>query len=465
MRILIAAETYYPLTAGSAYATYRLANGLASRGHHVFVVSSGNTLRSKKTKEGKVEVFRVSSVPILFHKGYRLAPFAYRSADEIVKKVKPDIIHVQDHFFVCWAIINEARKMNIPIVGTNHFHPDNLLHYLKLPENMMEGLRKLAWKHFNAIYGRLDLITTPSETAHKIIKENGTKGEVRVISNGIDLETFKPSSKEDIKEVSEKYHLGDGKKILFVGRLEKEKNIDILIQALALMRKKVSNAKLFIAGFGSQEEALKELAKDLKIEDSLVFLGKVSDEDLRKIYGAVDVFATASTVELQGLVVMEAMASGRPIVSSVGMALKELTHDGVNGFIFPNGNYKAAAAKLVKVLSDNKLAEKMGAKSLELIQEHAFSKSLNAYEKAYKEAILKHKTKKKPERSRAQKIVSTTIAAALSIIVFVASVSATRAFYERKPKIAHVYSEVRSEIKEKTHLVITRLKDYSGKNR
>jgi len=137
----------------------------------------------------------------------------------------------------------------------------------------------------------------------------------------------------------------------------------------------------------------------------------------------------------------------------------------VNGYIFPNGNYKAAAVKLVNILSDDKLAQKMGAKSLELIQEHAFSKSLDAYEDAYKQAILKHKTKKKPEKSRVQKVISTSVATALSIIVFVASVSATRAFYERKPQIAHVYNEIKSEIriktneiKSKTHYVIDKIK-------
>ncbi len=406
MRILIAAEIYHPYTTGSAYATYRLAHGLASRGYQIFVVSSGHGPRTEKTKEDRVEVFRISSVPIPFHPHYYFSPFAYFFLPPIWEEIKPDIIHVQDHFFICWALIEYARKNSIPVIGTNHFHPDNLVHYLHLPPKIENKLRALAWKHFNGVFGQVDMITTPSKTACKIMMENGLKREIQVISNGIDLNKFKPRPAHEVQEVIKKYRMeGEEKKILFVGRLEKEKNINVLIKALKLINKKMA-AKLFLCGFGSEENRLKELARRSGLEGKVLFLGRVPDEDLRKIYNGVNLFATASTVELQSLVVMEAMASGLPVVSSESMALPELVVDGVNGFAFPPGDSQIAADRIMKILSNPELAKQMGQRSLEFIQNHDFEKTLDAYERLYsQQAGDKKKNKLSPGGSLIQRSI------------------------------------------------------------
>lgn len=406
MRILLAAEIYYPHTMGSAYATHRLAHGLASRGYPIFVVSSGHGPRTEKIKEDRVEVFRISSLPIPFYPRYYFSPFAYFFLAPLWKEIKPDIIHVQDHFFICWALIEYARKNSIPVIGTNHFHPDNLLHYLNLPPKIGNILKNLLWKHFNGVFGQVDVITTPSKTARNILIENGFNQEIHVISNGIDLNKFKPRSPYEIREVIKKYRLeGEDKKILFVGRLDKEKNIPVLIHALKLINKEIA-AKLLICGFGSEENHLKELARRSGLEDKVLFLGRIPDEDLIKIYNGVDLFATASTVELQSLVVMEAMASGLPVVSSESMALPELVVDGVNGFTFPPGNSRIAADRILKILNNPELAKQMSKKSLEFIQNHDFEKTLDAYEKLYKQQLgQKKKNKISPGWLLVQKLI------------------------------------------------------------
>ena len=446
MRILIGIEAYYPLKAGSAYAAYRLATGLVNRGHEVFVVTPGEGFKVQKTVEEKITVYRVGSFPIL-NSGLRIAPFARYFIAPIVEEIKPDVIHVEDHFFVAWSLIDYARKHKIPLVGTNHYHPRNLIHYLKLSPKMEEGLEKLAWKHFNTIYEQLDIITTPTETSRQIMLSNGFKKPIRVISNGIDMSYFKPFPKEELADVAEKYNLnGDFKKILFVGRLEKEKSIDITLQAVQLVSKKI-DVKFFVIGVGSERDELEKLVTELGISDRVTFLGGIPDEDVRRIYSYCDLFVTASTVELQGLVVMEAMASGLPIVSSQGMALRELVEEGRNGYIFPNGNYKIAAEKILLVLRDSDKAKNMGKASLELIKKHDFDATLDKYEQSYKDARLqKIRVPLKKMAIAAQKIVLNSLIIFILGLVLVGTASAME-IYRNRGEFHDVYLATKTKTK------------------
>jgi len=452
MRILIGIEAYYPLKAGSAYAAYRLATGLANRGHDVFVVTPGEGFKVHKTVEGKITVYRVGSFPIL-GSGLRIAPFARYYVAPIVEEIKPDVIHVEDHFFVSWSLIDYARKHKIPLVGTNHYHPRNLIHYLKLSPNIEKRLEKLAWKHFNTIYEQLDIITTPSETSKQIMLANGFgravhfKKPIRVISNGIDMDYFKPFPKKELAGVAKKYHLnGNFKKILFVGRLEKEKSIDITLRAVQLVSKKI-DVKFFVIGVGSERDELEKLVTELGISDRVTFLGGIPDEDVRRIYSYCDLFVTASTVELQGLVVMEAMASGLPIVSSQGMALRELVEEGRNGYIFPNGNYKIAAEKILLVLRDSDKAKNMGKASLELIKKHDFDATLDKYEQSYKDARLqKIRVPLKKMAIAAQKIVLNSLIIFILGLVLVGTASAME-IYRNRGEFHDVYLATKTKTK------------------
>ena len=458
MKILIGIEAYFPIKAGSAYAAYRLATGLTNRGHEVFVVTPGEGFKIHKTVEDKITVYRIGSFPI--SSGLRIAPFARYYIAPIVEEIKPDVIHVEDHFFVSWSLIDYARKHKIPLIGTNHYHPRNLIHYLKVSPKIETGIEKYAWKHLNTIYEQLDVVTTPTETSRQIMLANGFKKPIRVISNGIDMTYFKPFPKEETADVAKKYNLnGDFKKVLFVGRLEKEKSIDVAIKAIQLVSKKTLptgrqvDAKLFIIGVGSEREELEKLAGELGISDRVIFMGGIPDEDVRRIYSYCDLFVTASTVELQGLVVMEAMASGLPIVSSQGMALHELVEDGKNGYVFPNGDYKAAAEKMLLVLQDSARAESMGKASLELIKKHSFELSLDKYEQSYKDARLqKNRTPLKRFAMIAQKIALNSLIIIIAGLVL-AGMASTAGIYRNRNEFHEAYTATKTKAEDLTQKI------------
>jgi len=173
---------------------------------------------------------------------------------------------------------------------------------------------------------------------------------------------------------------------MYVGRLDGEKHVDELIKALPLVREKV-DAQLVIVGSGQLRAQLVELAKREHVYDNVVFTGFIKDDDLPKVYAACDVFCIAGTAELQSIVTMEAMATGKPVVAANAMALPYLVHDGVNGYTFEPGDIETLAARLIELLTDNPKREVMGQKSLEIVARHDIQQTITTYEQLYKTAI------------------------------------------------------------------------------
>src|SRR5438128_9447959 len=125
MKILIGTETYYPDVNGCSYFTQRLAAGMQGRGHEVHILYPSRRLRSAIAKHGEITLYGTPSVPLPFYKHFRvsLLPFCYRNVLREVKRIRPDIIHIQSHFLIGRALIQIAQELDIPLIATNHFMP------------------------------------------------------------------------------------------------------------------------------------------------------------------------------------------------------------------------------------------------------------------------------------------------------------------------------------------------------
>ncbi len=134
--ILIGSDTYHPDVNEASYFTQRLAGGMRGRGHEVHVLRASRSLRTETIRREGVVEHRMRSIPVPFHAGFRFSPppLLYRRVRREVERVRPDVVHVQGHFSIGRALIRAARELGIPIVATNHFMPDNLIFYLRLPE-------------------------------------------------------------------------------------------------------------------------------------------------------------------------------------------------------------------------------------------------------------------------------------------------------------------------------------------
>ena len=381
MKILFVSDTYYPHLNGVYYFVCRLAPLLQEKGHQVAVIVPSETIFSSNKKIDDIDVYGMPSFPILLYPNVRLpiTVLLQSRLKKIIKDFKPDIIHLQDHFSITAAIVKANKHTRIPIIGTNHFMPENVT-VLFNSEKLKVKIAKYMWSRFSTVYNQLQLVTTPSETGAELIRP---KLEVKVmsISSGIDLNKFNPVG--NTISVRKKYNLPQIPILLYVGRVDPEKNIEEVIRAVALAVKKV-DFNFVVVGKGKSKAGLEILAQELGIAEKVIFTGFVSEEDLPFIYKLSSCFIIASIAELLSLVTLQAMASGLPIIAANAGALSELVNDGVNGFLFESGDIDTIAQCICTVITKDELNKSMGKKNLEYILKHDINRIADSFENLYK---------------------------------------------------------------------------------
>ncbi|MFC1927719.1 glycosyltransferase [Chloroflexota bacterium] len=386
MKILTATDTYYPDVNGAAYFTYRLATLLTRRGHNVFVMCPSRSFKNTISNDEAVAVYGIRSIHLPVYQDFRISPLSiFGTIRRVIREISPDIVHIQNHFLIGKEAVSAAKKLGIPVMGTNHFMPENLTHYLHLPGIAERWLQRFAWRQFVRVFEQLDFVTTPTRTAAALLAKAGLRKKVVPVSCGIDLERFKPTN--DGAYLRRRFAIPTDKPVLlYVGRLDKEKKIDMILRALPDISR-VTSVHLVLAGIGKEKRNLEELAEKLGIQHAVTFAGFVPDGDLQNIYGVADLFVTAGVAELQSIVTMEAMASGLPVVAVNAMALPELVHDGENGYLFSDGDSQMFAEKVIAILSNRAMRAKMSEKSLEIIKDHDINRIVEKYESIYSEII------------------------------------------------------------------------------
>jgi 1,2-diacylglycerol 3-alpha-glucosyltransferase len=382
MRILIATDTYHPDVNGAAYFTYRLATILVKRGHNVFVMCPSRSFRNTVADDEGVVVYGIRSIRLPLYLDFRISPvFVSRVIRGVVKRISPNVVHIQNHFLIGKQAVDAAKKLGIPVMGTNHFMPENLIHYLHPPRDAEKRLQQLAWRQCVQVFERLDFVATPTKTAAALLRGAGLSRDVVPISCGIDLERFKPTN--DGLYLRQRFAIPDNKPVLlYVGRLDKEKRIDVILRSLPGILRAIS-VHLVLAGIGKEKQQLEETTRELGIQEAVTFTGFVPDEDLQNLYRIADLFVIAGIAELQSIVTMEAMASGLPVVAVNAMALPELVHDGENGHLFSDGDSEMLAEKVISILSNQDMRAQMSKKSLDIIKNHDINKVVERYEAIY----------------------------------------------------------------------------------
>ncbi|SEO75860.1 glycosyltransferase [Amycolatopsis saalfeldensis] len=371
LRILLGADTFPPDINGAAHFTARLAHGLAGLGHDVHVLRPRP--RADATDHGPLTVHDAPSLGTPFHPTFRIGrPGVGRAAEELLDRIRPDVVHVQSHFAVGRALLAAARRRGVPTVATNHFMPENLLGYVRLPSAVREALIRFAWRDLVRVYRGADTITTPTPRAADLLARNGIGRPVTVISCGVDLEHYAARATPS----------GGDAAVVFVGRLDAEKNVDELVRAVA----RVPRIRAEIVGDGSCRAALTELAAELGVADRVRFHGFVPDAELVRIYGRGQLFCMPGTAELQSLATMEAMAAGLPVVAADAMALPHLVHNGHNGYLYPPGDVAALAARLAELAGNEDRRAAMGAAGRQLVARHDLTRTLNRFETLYRPA-------------------------------------------------------------------------------
>ncbi len=400
LRIVLGAVTYPPDVNGAAHFAQRLAEGLAAQGHEVHVVCHSTTSGSTRENVDGVTVHRVGSYATGVHGTIRMmSPWkASREADRLLDEIRPDVVHVQSHFYITRGLINAARGRGIGLVATNHFVPENIFGYLKVPK-MLQGLAaKLLWSNLLRHYGKAEIVTAPTPRAVNLLQENGFAKRTLAISCGIDVERYATRARRHRAQHPDR----ETRNVLFVGRLDEEKHIDDLLRATSVLRETLP-LRLEIVGDGSRKAAFEQLADELGIADIVRFTGFVSDDELLDAYARADLFVMPSIAELQSIATLEAMSAGTPVVLANAMALPHLVREGENGRLYPPRDVHALAGAMGEVLRDREVIDRMGAAGERLVSQHDIRVVLDRFESLYRHVI-------DPEESEEPAEISTGLA-------------------------------------------------------
>lgn len=404
MRIAIFTDTFYPEINGVSVALDNVISNLNKR--HRFLVFAPKYPKMERERNYKnVNIYRQFSFPLPSYHFVRLTvPNILKSQKEFTK-FKPDIVHIHGPGPLGLLGVYLAKRYKIPLVGTYHGILADFLTYVSLyrltkfdlfterlrnnfprffqligkrkpsPDNKAKEKlpQRIIWQLLNVFYNNCDLVLAPSKAIVTELKNRGIKTDVRAISNGINLKQFKPK-----KSYSEK-----PRKLIHVGRLGYEKNIDVIIHSMPKIIKHYPDVTLDIFGDGPARINLENLTKELKLTRFVKFHGFFPYERLNSAYLAHDVFITASTIETQGLVILEAMASGLPIIGVRKYAIPDLVINGKNGYVVAPFNIKQMANAIIKLLNNPKLCSKMGMNGVLFARKHELHYVLKKLENEY----------------------------------------------------------------------------------
>ncbi len=379
LRILIASDTFAPDVNGAAKFTTRLAARLTKRGHEVHVVASalGRGRHGTHVEEHEGQRFTVHRLRSMLYPGHEWLRFAepwrvWQNAASLLDALRPDVVHFQSHLVLGRAFSTEAKKRGMRVVGTNHLMFENLMDHSNIPRALHPAAVDFAWGDAATVFGRCDVVTTPTRrSADYLERKTGLTG-VHAISCGLPGDEYSPNPERQRG------------RIVFVGRVTSEKRLDTLVRAVALLPRDL-DWHLDIVGGGDQIDELAALARDLHVADRVTLTGYVSDAELRARLRGAEVFAMPSTAELQSIATMEAMATGLPVVAADAMALPHLVRDGGNGWLFRPDDAADLADKLERVLRlDDDDYRTYQRHSLEMVAPHDIETTITAYERIYR---------------------------------------------------------------------------------
>ncbi len=386
MRVAYVCQSYPPMVSGAAIAVQRLAHGMAGRGNAVLVLAASDQGQPYVEAHNGLHLVRLRSFPNPFRVGQRFALYPRGAILAALKSFRPDVLHAHDPLGVGLTGIMAARFLHIPTVLTTHQLPWFVAAYLPPWPGLQQAAEAGLWRYARWLARRCDRLIAPSHTIAEIMRTRGAGCPV-AISNGLDLNTFtpRPAAPDEAAALRRKYDLApDLPVILHVGRIDADKQVERVVRATARALRSVK-AQLLIVGDGKRREAVLRLSEALGIRAHSHFPGFVSATgDLPGLYRLASVFVTASEIETQCLVAMEALAAGTPVVAVRTSVLAELVEEGVNGFLVMPRDVEAMSERLVHLLQNPDHARALGQAGRKLVERHSLIHALDAHENLYR---------------------------------------------------------------------------------
>lgn len=356
MHIAFFTNYYHPVVNGVVRSVASFREILMQQGHNVFVFAQADAY-----KDTEPFIFRYPSLSLPLGEisaALPVSPFV----DQLLPMLKLDVIHTHHPILLGQTAARKAEELNLPLVFTFHTQYWEYTHYIPFPqEAIQEFLKSAVHRWLREFMQKCQHIIIPSESMREIlVRDYGLNSRYTVIPTGTNLEPFLRADGQSLR--AEK-GWKDETVLISVGRLAPEKNWDTLLRAFAKAVAEHPAVRLILIGDGAARQTLESLSLELGISERVTFTGALPFEEVPSYLKAADVFTFASVTETQGLVTIEAMAAGLPVVAVDGPGTRDIVEHGKQGFLVEN-DPDALAQGLDRLLSDSQQRKRFSKNAL-----------------------------------------------------------------------------------------------------
>jgi glycosyltransferase involved in cell wall biosynthesis len=353
LRIIKISDVYFPRVNGVSTSIRTFSREFKRLGHDVTLITPGYP----QTIDEDMETFRIRSRYLPMDPEDRMMHRkAIRQLLPELKRRRYDILHIHTPFVAHYTGLWLAKSLSIPVVETYHTYFEEYLDKY-LPWMPRGPLRYLARSFSRSQCDAVDTIVVPTRPMLEVLESYGIKGKSAIIPTGIPGKAFSDGQGQRFRE---EYGISATREVLlYVGRVAHEKNIDFLIRVLERLVKTRPEVLMIIAGEGPARSTLMQQAEAAGLMDHILFVGYLSRRhELANCYAAADLFVFASRTETQGLVLLEAMQTGTPVVTTAVMGTAEIMRDGLGGLVAEE-HVDDFAQKVTRVLTDEVLRKRL----------------------------------------------------------------------------------------------------------
>ncbi|MDH5571716.1 MAG: glycosyltransferase [Gammaproteobacteria bacterium] len=368
MHILMISDVYFPRVNGVSTSIHTFIAEHKKLGNKVTLVCPDYSNHKNIYYDIENDIIRLPSKHIMFDPEDRLIKLSsFDLLKEKLAEFQFDIIHIQTPFIAHHFGTKLSHLLGIPCVETYHtFFEEYFHHYIPfIPKSVLRFFSKrLSAKQCN----ELDAVIVPSSAMRDVLYNYGVNAPLNIIPTGLQLSNFEAG---DGRIFRSKHTIPESRPVLlYVGRVAREKNIDFLIDMLTLVKKQISDVLLVIAGEGPAQKSLQKLAVKHGLQGNTLFIGYMKrDSELLDCYRSANAFVFSSNTETQGLVLLEALACGTPVVSTAVMGTIDVLNPVDGGCIIAEQNHRDFSAKVVELLKDTSLQNKLRHQAGKYIQE------------------------------------------------------------------------------------------------
>jgi len=393
MKLLYLTNSFLPHTSGVATSTLSLASSMAMLEHRVHILAPGYPgFDVPEELQHLIQVIWLPSSMNPFRPRHRYTSVLNSRIHEILAEHDPDLVHLQEPTYFFFPARSWTRQANRPLLMSHHFPPEFITSYIPLGRKSFPAaaMNRLIIRLAVSLYNRADSISTPSETMRDLLVESGLTAPIEVISNGVDIQRFRPGRRL----------AGDTKMlpiILYLGRLDPDKNLEILLASF--IHHVQHPSQLVFAGTGRIKTRLEQIARCSSKSDLIQFPGFIPEDDLPGVYRQASLFVNPSMAEAQSITTLQAAASGLPLILADAQALPELIKE--NGYLFNPSDPKELGVLIDSLLGSPQTLQKMGNASRELALKHDFDKTVESYSALYQQLIRQTSTMKPPHSREA----------------------------------------------------------------